>query len=223
VRHSTPLVSVITRKGGKVVTIPLAPRTARAIDLAIGERAGGPVFLAGDGRRLDRHGAGRIVRKVARRTGIGKAVTPHTLRHAFITAARSWMPGYRCGTCKRRRRTRIRGPRSARAGPRQPGPARDLHRGRLRRGCRPVIREGWDSSAWRLWQSGGRSRPYLVTNRGLNLSANRRYARFHRSCCGRHEQCRSGYSAWWPGGVAGAAAMMTLALVCPWTRQAISS
>ena len=33
---------VITRKGGKVVTIPLAPRTARAIDLAIGERMEGP-------------------------------------------------------------------------------------------------------------------------------------------------------------------------------------
>ena len=31
----------ITRKGGKVVTIPLAPRTARAIDLAIGERTDG--------------------------------------------------------------------------------------------------------------------------------------------------------------------------------------
>jgi integrase/recombinase XerD len=77
----------ITRKGGKVVTIPLAPRTARAIDLAIGERTGGPVFQAADGRRLDRHGAGRIVRKVARRAGITKAVTPHTLRHAFITAA----------------------------------------------------------------------------------------------------------------------------------------
>jgi integrase/recombinase XerD len=30
---------VITRKGGKVVTIPLAPRTARAIDLAVGERS----------------------------------------------------------------------------------------------------------------------------------------------------------------------------------------
>jgi site-specific recombinase XerD len=77
----------ITRKGGKVVTIPLAPRTARAIDLAIGERTEGPVFLAADGRRLDRHGAGRIVRKTARRAGIAKAVTPHTLRHAFITAA----------------------------------------------------------------------------------------------------------------------------------------
>jgi integrase len=62
----------ITRKGGKVVTIPLAPRTARAIDLAIAERTDGPVFLAADGRRLGRHGAGRIVRKVARRAGITK-------------------------------------------------------------------------------------------------------------------------------------------------------
>jgi len=77
----------ITRKGGKVVTIPLAPRTARAIDLAIGERTDGAMFLAADGRRLDRHGAGRLVSKVTRRAGITKAVTPHTLRHAFITAA----------------------------------------------------------------------------------------------------------------------------------------
>jgi integrase/recombinase XerD len=78
---------VITRKGGKVVTIPLAPRTARAIDLAIGERCEGPIFLTIDGRRLDRHGAGRIVRRVARGAGITKNVGPHTLRHAFITAA----------------------------------------------------------------------------------------------------------------------------------------
>jgi integrase len=77
----------ITRKGGKVVTIPLAPRTARAIDLATGERCDGPVFLTADGRRLDRHGAGRIVRKIARRAGITKPVGPHTLRHPFITAA----------------------------------------------------------------------------------------------------------------------------------------
>ena len=54
----------VTRKGGKVATIPLAPRTARAIDLAISERTDGPVFLTNDGRRLDRHGAGRIVRQV---------------------------------------------------------------------------------------------------------------------------------------------------------------
>jgi site-specific recombinase XerD len=78
---------VVTRKGGKVVTVPLAPRTARAIDLAVGERAEGPVFLSVDGRRLDRHGAARIVRRTARKARITKTVGPHTLRHAFITAA----------------------------------------------------------------------------------------------------------------------------------------
>ena len=82
-----PSTTLNIRKGGKVVTIPLAPRTAGAIDLATGERSSGPVFLTPDGRRLDRHGAGRIVRRVARRAGITKKVSPHTLRHAFITAA----------------------------------------------------------------------------------------------------------------------------------------
>jgi len=77
----------IVRKGGKIVTIPLMPRTARAVDLAVGERSEGPIFLSFDGNRLDRHGAGRIVRRVARRAGITKLVSPHTLRHAFITAA----------------------------------------------------------------------------------------------------------------------------------------
>ena len=77
----------ILRKGAKTVLIPLAPRTARAVDLAVGERSEGPIFLGPDGERLDRHAAARIVRRVARRAGIAKRVGPHTLRHAFITAA----------------------------------------------------------------------------------------------------------------------------------------
>ncbi len=75
----------ITRKGGKVVTIPLAPPTARAIDLAIGDRTDVPgcgrATAGPPRRRADRPPRG------ARQARIGKAVTPHTLRHAFITAA----------------------------------------------------------------------------------------------------------------------------------------
>ncbi len=37
----------IIRKGGKKAVIPLAPRTARAIDLAIGERCEGPIPVPG--------------------------------------------------------------------------------------------------------------------------------------------------------------------------------
>jgi integrase/recombinase XerD len=65
----------------------LAPRTARAVDLAIGERLSGPIFLSSSGQRTDRHGASRGVRRVARRAGVDKRIGPRTLRHAFITAA----------------------------------------------------------------------------------------------------------------------------------------
>jgi integrase len=67
----------------------MAPRTARASAWPGRRRTGEPA-LAADGRRLDRS-AQRIVRRAARRAGIGKTVTPHTLRHAFITAV--LMPG----------------------------------------------------------------------------------------------------------------------------------
>jgi integrase/recombinase XerD len=82
-RHRT---LVITRKGGKVATIPLAPRTVRAMNLAISECGEGSIFLTADGRRLDRHSAARIVGRIARRAGITKPLG-RTLRHAFITAA----------------------------------------------------------------------------------------------------------------------------------------
>jgi integrase/recombinase XerD len=89
---------VVTRKGGKVVTIPLAPRTARAIDLAIGERIEGPIFLASDGRRLDRHGAGRIVRRAGRRAGIGKPPPVRLARSCPGGRAVSTLASRRYGT-----------------------------------------------------------------------------------------------------------------------------
>jgi site-specific recombinase XerD len=74
----------VLRKGGKVVTIPLAPRTARSLDLAIGERLDGPIFRRADGQRLDRHGATRIVKRIAKRAGVPKPISPHTLRHESV-------------------------------------------------------------------------------------------------------------------------------------------
>jgi integrase/recombinase XerD len=77
----------VVRKGGKVVCMPLAPRTARAIDLVVGERVDGTILYGNYGQALDRHGAARIVRRVAKAAGITKRIGPHTLRHGFITAA----------------------------------------------------------------------------------------------------------------------------------------
>ena len=74
-------------KGSKLALIPLPPRVGGAIDLAAGERPGGAVLLSRSGKRLDRHGATRIVRRVARKAGIIKHISPHSLMHSFITAA----------------------------------------------------------------------------------------------------------------------------------------
>ncbi len=76
----------IVGKGNKPAVIPLVPRTARTIDLAIGERTSGPILLRHDGSRLDRRTAHRWVRSIAKRAGIG-AVHPHMLPAAFIMCA----------------------------------------------------------------------------------------------------------------------------------------
>ena len=82
--HRTLVITLLGRQGRDH---PARPAHRPAIDLAVGERTEGPLFVTADGRRLDRHGAARIVRRVTRRAGITKNVSPHTLRHAFITAA----------------------------------------------------------------------------------------------------------------------------------------
>ena len=77
----------VQNRAPKVAVIPLPPRVGRALDLAAGERLSGPFLLSSSGKRLDRHGATRIVRRVARCAGITKHISPHSLRHSFITAA----------------------------------------------------------------------------------------------------------------------------------------
>jgi integrase len=77
----------IVRKGGKHVTVPIAPRTGRALDLYIGERTMGPIFLGVQGGRMDRYCTNRMVKRLVKRAGIDKRISPHSLRHSFITAA----------------------------------------------------------------------------------------------------------------------------------------
>ena len=75
----------------------------RAVDLAVGERSSGPIFITANGQRLDRHGASRIVRRIARRAGVAKLIGPYTLRHA--SSRLSLDAGVPLATCKRPRRT----------------------------------------------------------------------------------------------------------------------
>jgi integrase/recombinase XerD len=74
-------------KGSKLAVIPLPPRVGRAMDLAAGDRLEGPLLLTRAGNRMNRHAATRIVRRLALRAGVTKRISPHSLRHSFITAA----------------------------------------------------------------------------------------------------------------------------------------
>lgn len=48
-------------------------------------RGPGPMFLSARGQRMSRMEAWRAVRRAARRAGITRHVSPHTLRHSFAT------------------------------------------------------------------------------------------------------------------------------------------
>jgi site-specific recombinase XerD len=90
-----------TGKGGKPRRRALAPGTAAALDAYLAERArlagvetedlSGPVFVTNVGSPVDRHSVFRLVRRLAEQAGIPSAahLSPHSLRHAFATTARS--------------------------------------------------------------------------------------------------------------------------------------
>ena len=76
----------VVGKGGKVATVPLAPRTAAAVADVLGDRESGPVLPTRTGKPMDRHAAWKVVRRLARSAGITD-VSPHRFRHAFVTNA----------------------------------------------------------------------------------------------------------------------------------------
>ncbi|RLQ06597.1 integrase [Micromonospora sp. BL1] len=88
-------------KGGKVRRRALTPGTAYAVDAYLAARAAaqgvtvpeltGPLLITATGGRMDRHAVFRLVRRLAQRAGIAAwaKLSPHSLRHAFATTARS--------------------------------------------------------------------------------------------------------------------------------------
>lgn len=76
----------ILGKGHKRATVPMPPPVFRAIDLAIGGRTEGPVLLSATGLPMTRDMAGRVVKRLCKKAGITKRISPHSLRHSYITA-----------------------------------------------------------------------------------------------------------------------------------------
>lgn len=77
----------LTRKGGRRATAPLAPRTAASVDALLDGREEGPIFATRSGGRMDRQSAYKTVRRLGLAAAIPKTISPHSLRHTFVTAA----------------------------------------------------------------------------------------------------------------------------------------
>ena len=73
-------------KGSKLAVIPLPPRGPGRRP-GRRERTSGPLLLGRNGDRLNRQAATRIVVRLAKQAGVSKHISPHSLRHSFITAA----------------------------------------------------------------------------------------------------------------------------------------
>ena len=90
---------VITRKGGKVVTIPLAPRTARAIDLAVTERVDGPIFLTPEGSGWT--GTAPPASSAGSPSAPGSPNRSGRTRCGMRSSPPPWMPGSRSATSRK--------------------------------------------------------------------------------------------------------------------------
>lgn len=74
-------------KGSKPATVPIAIPLGRLVDAAAGERTYGYLCLRPNGLPHDRRSAARVVARCVKKAQITKRISPHSLRHSFVTAA----------------------------------------------------------------------------------------------------------------------------------------
>ena len=78
-------------KGGKERIVPIAKTAIEAIDHYLIHHRGkvdekmGALFVTARGKRIDRMTVWRQVKEYAKKAGIQKPISPHTLRHSFAT------------------------------------------------------------------------------------------------------------------------------------------
>ena len=78
-------------KGKKERIIPVGKKAIEAVDRYLMEyrgkavEEGSPLFISSRGRRIDRMTVWKQVKMYAKKAGIRKKVSPHTLRHSFAT------------------------------------------------------------------------------------------------------------------------------------------
>ena len=77
----------VTTKGGGSARDPLNALTLRAMERAIGDRTEGYVVTTKSGRALDRYHATDVVKRIVKKAGISKNVSPHSLRHTCANLA----------------------------------------------------------------------------------------------------------------------------------------
>lgn len=75
------------RKGGKIGTMGLAVRTSWALEQILEGRTEGPLLLGRNGQRIQVAAVRRTIRRLCRKIGVSKRITPHSLRHTFVTMA----------------------------------------------------------------------------------------------------------------------------------------
>jgi site-specific recombinase XerD len=86
--HGQATIYMSREKGNRSAPVPLPPRATWALDFYLGTRSSGPLFhKPRREERLDPNSARCIVRRITKKAGIAKTITPHSFRHTHITLA----------------------------------------------------------------------------------------------------------------------------------------